>query len=126
MDYSPPRVIAIMASARAEEARIGSRGEERLAVGGVIEAQGGSGRFLVQVVDLSLTGARVRCLSQLLTPGDRLLLDLALAPQRACIVWAEGGTAGCEFVEPLRPLDQRLILKALTGRPVEKSRGFIT
>ena len=103
-----------MAGAAAEEVRIGSRDEERFAVGAVVEAQGRPGRFLLQVDDLSLTGARIRCPAHRLILGDWLLLDLSLAPQRACVVWAEGMMAGCEFAEPLNPVVFRIILKALT------------
>lgn len=108
-----------MAVAAVEEVRIGSRDEERFAVGAVVEAQGRPGRFLVQVDDLSLTGARIRCPAQRLIPDDWLVLDLSLAPRRASIVWVEGMMAGCEFTEPLDPVVLRIILKALT--PSEES-----
>ena len=106
-----------MAGAAAEEVRIGSREEERFAVGAVVEAQGRPGRFLLQVDDLSLTGARIRCPAHRLIPGDWLLLDLSLAPQRACVVWADGMMAGCEFAEPLQPVVLRIMLKALIPKP---------
>lgn len=106
-----------MADAAEEDVRVGSRNEERFALGVVIEAQGRHGRFLLQVDDLSLTGARIRCPLHRLAPGDWLLLDLSLAPQRACVVWAAGAMAGCEFAEPLQPVVLRIILKALTPKP---------
>jgi hypothetical protein len=106
-----------MARAALEEVRIGSRDEQRFPVGAVVEAQGRAGRLLVQVVDLSLTGARVQCWSHCLVEGDWLQLDLSLAPRRASIVWAQGGLAGCEFLEPLEPLDLKIIRKALTPKP---------
>ncbi len=106
-----------MSLAAPEDVRIGSRDEQRFAVGAVVEAWGRPGRHLVQVVDLSLTGARVRCWNHGLREGDWLQLDLSLAPQRACIVWAQGSQAGCQFLAPLEPLDLKIILKALTPKP---------
>ncbi len=106
-----------MGRAALEEVRIGSRDEQRFAVGAVVEALGRPGRLLVQVVDLSLTGARVRCWSHCLAEGDLLQLDLSPATKRASIVWAQGSLAGCEFLEPLEPLDLKIILKALTPKP---------
>lgn len=108
-----------MADAAEEEVRIGSRDEERFAVGAVIEAQGRPGRFLLQVDDLSLTGARIRCPAHRVEVGEWLLLDLSLAPQRACVVWVNGILAGCEFAEPLQHVVLRIILKALTPKPEE-------
>ena len=106
-------------AAEEEEVRIGSRDEERFAVGAVIEAQGPPGRFLLQIDDLSLTGARIRCPTHRVEAGEWLLLDLSLAPQRACVVWVNGTLAGCEFAEPLQPVVLRIILKALTPKPEE-------
>lgn len=108
-----------MDDAAEEEVRIGSRDEERFAVGALIEAQGSQGRFLLQVDDLSLAGARIRCPAHRFEAGEWLLLDLSLAPQRACVVWVNGILAGCEFAEPLQPSVLQIILKALTPSPEE-------
>lgn len=113
------KTFTTMADLAEDEVRIGSRDEERFAVGAVIEAQGRPGRFLLQVDDLSLTGARIRCPSHRIEAGEWLQLDLALAPQRACVVWINGIMAGCEFAEPLQPVVLRIILKALTPKPEE-------
>ena len=102
-----------MTDASPEEARIGSRDEQRFPVGTIIEAVGRPGRIRVQVIDLSLAGALVRSHGHRLTPGDCVLLDLSLAPQRARIVWAKASVAGCQFEEQLHPVVLKLILKGL-------------
>ncbi len=63
--------------------------------------QGGIGRTLCRVVDLSLHGARLRSYSAL-RKGMTIWLTLPeLGPVAADIMWADDFLAGCQFHQPL-------------------------
>ena len=58
-------------------------------------------RSLCRVADLSITGARLQTHTAL-TPGTSVIVTLpGQTPRDATIVWSDGHTAGCKFVEPL-------------------------
>ena len=62
---------------------------------------GGLGRALCKVVDLSVQGARLQTYSEL-QPGSTIWLTLpGLAPVAADVRWADDFVAGCQFREPL-------------------------
>ena len=59
--------------------------------------QGGVGRTLCKVVDISLHGARIQSYSAL-RRGSAIWLTLPeLGPVAADVVWADDFTAGCQF-----------------------------
>jgi hypothetical protein len=57
-------------------------------------------RSLCRVADLSITGARLLTHTAL-TTGAVIVTLPGQTPRNATIVWSDGHTAGCEFVEPL-------------------------
>ncbi len=63
--------------------------------------QGGLGRTLCKVVDISLHGARIQSYSAL-RRGTTIWLNLPeIGPVAADVRWADDFTAGCQFKKPL-------------------------
>lgn len=63
--------------------------------------QGGMGRTLCKVVDLSLHGCRLQTYSAM-RKGETIWLNLPKAgPVAADVMWADEYVAGCQFREPL-------------------------
>ncbi len=63
--------------------------------------QGGIGRTLCKVVDISLHGARIQSYSAL-RRGSTIWLTLPeIGPVAADVKWADEYTAGCQFQRPL-------------------------
>ncbi|QNE31221.1 PilZ domain-containing protein [Sphingomonas sp. NBWT7] len=63
--------------------------------------QGGLGRTLCKVVDISLHGARIQSYSAL-RRGTTIWLNLPeIGPIAADVRWADDFTAGCQFQKPL-------------------------
>ncbi|MBW6523605.1 PilZ domain-containing protein [Sphingomonas sp. RHCKR47] len=63
--------------------------------------QGGFGRTLCKVVDLSLHGCRLQTYSAM-TRGQTIWLNLPqIGPVAADVMWADDFTAGCQFHTPL-------------------------
>ena len=63
--------------------------------------QGGIGRTLCKVVDLSIHGARLSTYSAL-KRGARIWLNLPeIGPVAADVMWADDFAAGCQFRAPL-------------------------
>lgn len=63
--------------------------------------QGGLGRTLCKVVDLSIHGARLSTYSAL-KRGSTIWLTLPeIGPVAADVMWADDFTAGCQFKAPL-------------------------
>jgi PilZ domain len=63
--------------------------------------QGGIGRTLCKVVDISLHGARIQSYSAL-RKGSTIWLTLPeIGPVAADVMWADDYTAGCQFQRPL-------------------------
>jgi hypothetical protein len=59
--------------------------------------QGGLGRTLCKVVDISLHGCRLQTYSAM-RKGDTIWLNLPLlGPVAANVMWADDFTAGCQF-----------------------------
>lgn len=61
------------------------------------------GVFHVEVLDISLEGARIRVTDGLLFPDTELCLDTPKGQIPATVIWSAGREAGIEF---RRPLDQ--------------------
>ena len=79
------------------------RRAERRPVSAPAQCRRGSSRETVDVLDLSLAGARVRALAPLRT-GYTIWLKLpGIEAQEARVVWTVGCESGCEFVRPLYP-----------------------
>jgi hypothetical protein len=71
----------------------------------------GRSRTAVEVVDLSTHGCRIEVSGPLVT-GQRTWISLpTLQGWEARIVWAEGGVAGLDFVQPLHPAVADLIVR---------------
>ena len=65
--------------------------------------QGGLGRTLCKVVDLSIHGARLQTYSAL-KRGQTIWLTLPeVGPVAADVMWADDFAAGCQFQAPLDP-----------------------
>jgi hypothetical protein len=65
--------------------------------------QGGLGRALCKVVDLSIHGARLSTYSAL-KRGTTIWLTLpSVGPVAADVMWADDFAAGCQFRTPLDP-----------------------
>ena len=65
--------------------------------------QGGIGRTLCKVVDLSLHGVRLHTYSAL-KRGTTIWLTLPMiGPVAADVMWADDYVAGCQFRTPLKP-----------------------
>ena len=63
--------------------------------------QGGIGRTLCRVVDISLHGARLQSYSSL-RKGATIWLTLPeIGPVAANVMWADDFIAGCQFQKPL-------------------------
>ncbi|SEK37380.1 PilZ domain-containing protein [Sphingomonas palmae] len=63
--------------------------------------QGGMGRTLCKVVDLSLHGCRLQTYSAM-KRGQTIWLNLPqIGPIAADVMWADDFTAGCQFHAPL-------------------------
>lgn len=78
------------------------RGERR-PVRTAAQCRRGSLRETVEVLDLSVGGARVRAVAPLRT-GFAIWIRLpGIEPQEARVIWTRGFESGCEFVRPLHP-----------------------
>lgn len=74
--------------------------------------QGGMGRTLCKVVDISLHGARIQSYSAL-RKGTQIWLNLpVIGPVVADVMWADDYTAGCQFQ---KALDQEAFDRLTTG-----------
>jgi hypothetical protein len=63
--------------------------------------QGGMGRTLCKVIDISIHGARIQSYSAL-RRGTTIWLNLPeIGPIAADVRWADDFTAGCQFQKPL-------------------------
>ena len=65
--------------------------------------QGGLGRALCKVVDLSVGGARLQTYSALRRDTTIWLTLPGIGPRAADIMWADDYSAGCRFRESLTP-----------------------
>ena len=79
------------------------RRAERRPVSAPAQCRRGSSRETVDVLDLSLAGARLRAVAPLRT-GYTIWLKLpGIEAQEARVVWTVGFESGCEFLRPLYP-----------------------
>lgn len=73
--------------------------------------QGGIGRTLCKIVDISVHGARIQSYSAL-RRGMTIWLTLPIiGPVVASVMWADDFTAGCQFEHPL----DEALFEQLTG-----------
>ena len=70
---------------------------------GLGQGQGGMGRTLCKVVDLSLNGARLSTYSALKRGATIWLTLPEIGPIAADVMWADDFAAGCQFQTPLDP-----------------------
>ena len=83
-------------------------GDHRLAARAGVEIpaqvrQPGFGRVGVMVIDLSLTGFRMRCMTRL-TDDKHIFMALpSFAALESKICWHDGDLYGCQFVKALYP-----------------------
>ena len=69
-------------------------------------------RVTVDILNLSLEGARLGT-SEPFVVGSRIWLKLPmLASREAVVIWTSGSAAGCEFSEPLHPMVFEVITRA--------------
>ena len=90
-------------TAEVSEPRHQLRKGERRRVAGDGQCRRGMLRETVEVLDLSLTGARVRALSPLRVGYTVWLKFGSVEAQEARIVWTIGFESGCQFAHPLHP-----------------------
>ena len=74
--------------------------------------QGGLGRTLCKVVDLSAGGARIQTYSALQGGTCIWLTRPGIGPRAADVIWADDFRAGCQFREPLTPDQLRPLVDA--------------
>ena len=78
-----------------------ARAAERKPFMAKVQYRRGIMRAQVEVLDVSVLGAKVEC-HDILRCGDVIWLTLpGLSPLEAVVAWAEGFTFGCRFVRPL-------------------------
>lgn len=63
----------------------------------------GLGRVEAEIIDLSITGFRMRCMTRLTGEKPIFLKLPAFAAMESKICWHEGDYFGCEFVNSLHP-----------------------
>ena len=84
------------------------RGDHRISTRAGVEIlaevrEPGLGRVSAMILDLSLTGFRMRCITRL-NAEKRIYMTLpSFAALESVICWAEGDYYGCEFVQSLYP-----------------------
>ncbi len=79
------------------------RQAERKAMFATVQCRRGMAREAVQVLDISVSGARIQTLSPL-RAGSVVWIRLPqLEPLQARVVWTRNFESGCEFVRALHP-----------------------
>lgn len=80
-----------------------ARAAERLPFMARVRYRRGRFRAEVEVLDVSVMGAKVRALDALRT-GDPIWLAFpGLEPLEAIVAWADNFVCGCRFVNPMHP-----------------------
>lgn len=78
--------------------------------------QGGIGRTLCKVVDISLQGARIQSYSAI-RRGSQIWLNLPeIGPVVATVMWADDFQAGCQFQ---KPLDRQAFARLVGEQPAD-------
>lgn len=108
------RIIVINHDEEAvNESHVDARARERgeVAISASIRVQGGF-RITARVIDLSETGFRMECLTDI--PDDRVIFLTmpSFSQLEARIAWRTEWTYGCEFAQPLHTSVYGHILKA--------------
>ncbi len=84
------------------------RGDHRISTRAGVEISAevrepGLGRIEAMVIDLSLSGFRMRCMTRLTGEKNIFMTLPSFAAIESKICWIEGDFFGCEFVQPLHP-----------------------
>lgn len=84
------------------------RGDHRISTRAGVEIlaevrEPGLGRIEAQIVDLSLTGFRMRCMTRLTGEKHIFMALPSFASIESKICWVDGDLFGCEFVKSLHP-----------------------
>lgn len=83
------------------EPRLGTRAARRASMRATIQARRGENRYLLEIEDISTTGARMKS-SRSLPDGAVIWLRLpSLEPIQAEVIWSHGFKFGCRFLQPL-------------------------
>jgi len=83
-------------------------GDHRLATRAGVEIpakirEPGMGRVGVMVIDLSLTGFRMRCMTRLTGEKPIFMTLPSFAALESKVCWCDGDLYGCQFVQALYP-----------------------
>lgn len=104
--------------------RIGSRAAERSRVEVMVDTRNGQTRFRAMVVDVSMTGVRLRTLNPL-RQGQTFWVKLPMIEPRMIIVkWVDGFVSGCAFQEALAPYVLEHVLASAPSEPEVPSPSF--
>lgn len=84
------------------------RGDHRISTRAGVEIlaevrEPGLGRIEAQIIDLSLTGFRMRCMTRLTGEKHIFMALPSFASIESKICWVDGDLFGCEFVKSLHP-----------------------
>lgn len=84
------------------------RGDHRISTRAGVEIlaevrEPGLGRIEAMIMDLSMTGYRMRCMTRLTGEKNIYMALPSFAAIESKICWAEGDFYGCEFVQSLHP-----------------------
>jgi hypothetical protein len=63
----------------------------------------GLGRIQAMIIDLSLTGFRMRCITRLTGEKNIFMALPSFSSIESKICWIEGDVYGCEFIQALHP-----------------------
>lgn len=84
------------------------RGDHRISTRAGVEIlaevrEPGLGRIEAQIMDLSITGFRMRCMTRLTGEKNIFMALPSFAAIESKICWSDGDFFGCEFTQPLHP-----------------------
>ncbi len=84
------------------------RGDHRISTRAGVEIlaevrEPGLGRIEAMIMDLSLTGFRMRCMTRLTGEKNIFMALPSFAAIESKICWVEGDFYGCEFIQSLHP-----------------------
>lgn len=84
------------------------RGDHRISMRAGVEIlaevrEPGLGRVEAMIIDLSLTGFRMRCMTRLTGEKNIFMALPSFAAIESKICWVDGDFYGCEFVKALHP-----------------------
>ncbi len=84
------------------------RGDDRISTRAGVEIlaevrEPGLGRIEAMIIDLSLTGFRMRCMTRLTGEKNIFMALPSFSAIESKICWVDGDIFGCEFVNALHP-----------------------